>query len=83
MIHAGIKSERPSPIDRTGRYAGAHANGPHADIGEVDGPGLFMRIVGAAAGEGGIIRRGERIGARARRRGLRIAPKSTAQAFGQ
>ncbi|MET4426559.1 hypothetical protein ABIB09_008992 [Bradyrhizobium sp. RT3a] len=45
------------------RHAGAHADGPDADIGAVDRPSLLVRIVGAAAGEGGITDHGDRIGA--------------------
>lgn len=34
------------------RHAGAHADGPDAHIGEVDTPGLLVRVVAAPAGEG-------------------------------
>ena len=45
------------------RHNGACADGPDADVAGIDVPTLLVRIVGAAAGEGGVIDHDDRIGA--------------------
>jgi hypothetical protein len=47
------EAEAPAPLPPTGWHPGAYADMPDANVGEVNIPGLLVRIVGAAAGEGG------------------------------
>ena len=52
-MKAGIEATAPMPLVDVDRNAGPLADGADMDVVKIDVPGYAVRIVGAAAGEGG------------------------------